>query len=345
MWILIVDDSEDIRLLLSRYLEKAGYCHILQAASAQEAFRLLGIGEEIHPPADEQLDIDLILLDIVMPGMDGVIACRRIREAEQHADTPIIMVSAVSDVALLEEAFDAGVTDYIEKPVNNIELLARMHSALRLKEEMDRRKQHEALLLNLTAQLRDANEALHALTILDGLTGVANRRRFDEYIQHEWSRAQRSRHPLSLLMIDIDDFKAYNDTYGHQVGDDCLKRVAEEIKCSLHRPGDLVARYGGEEFAVVLPDTELSGALEIAEILHCSVAALNIPHATSRAAECVTISMGVACQIPNLGQYSSEIVELADQALYQAKHQGRNRVVQAPPSQPSLRKVEADGTA
>ncbi|MFC1685002.1 diguanylate cyclase [Pseudomonadota bacterium] len=330
MWILIVDDSEDIRLLLGRYLEKAGYKHVLQAVSAQQAFRLLGMGEEAPSSAEGRLDIDLILLDIVMQGMDGVDACRRIRETEAHADTPIIMVSAISDVALLEEAFDAGATDYVEKPVNKIELLARMRSALRLKEEMDRRKQHEALLMNLTAQLKEANEALRALTISDGLTGVANRRRFDEYIQHEWNRAQRTGLPLSLLMIDIDDFKAYNDTYGHQAGDDCLKQVAEAINRALHRPADLVARYGGEEFAVVLPDTDEAGAVELANSLREVVAGLGVAHRASRAAEYVTISLGVASQVPSQGQCFPELINMADQALYQAKHQGRNRVVYLP---------------
>lgn len=341
MRILLVDDSEDIRLLLKQYLNKAGYRDILEAASAVEAFKLLGVEQEGGHLPDQLPTVDLILLDIVMPGMDGVITCRRILESEHYANTPIIMVSAIDDASLLEEAFDAGATDYVEKPVNKIELLARMRSALRLKEEIDRRREHEELLLNLTAQLREANEALQALAIMDGLTGVANRRRFNEYIEHEWRRAQRTGHPLSMLMIDIDDFKAYNDTYGHQKGDGCLKRVAETLQGSLRRPADLVARYGGEEFAVVLPDTDPQGAMEIAESVRAAVVGLNMPHRRSRAADYLTISLGVASVVPEQESAASEIIEMADRALYLAKGQGRNCAVESPSSVPLRKATDA----
>ncbi|MFZ2444835.1 MAG: diguanylate cyclase [Syntrophobacteraceae bacterium] len=179
----------------------------------------------------------------------------------------------------------------------------------------------------MEAMLREMNEELQRLAALDGLTEVANRRRLDEFLGLEWKRARRERTPISLILGDIDHFKLYNDTYGHQAGDDCLRAVARSIKACANRPMDLVARYGGEEFAVVLPNTKIGGAVHIAQNIGVEVRRLGIAHSRSSTGGCLTISCGVSGMIPR-GESSPEaLISLADEGLYEAKHQGRNRVV------------------
>jgi diguanylate cyclase (GGDEF)-like protein len=174
-----------------------------------------------------------------------------------------------------------------------------------------------------------ANAALERQTRLDGLTGVANRRHFDETLDVEWRRAVRSGEPLSLVLVDIDCFKAYNDVCGHLQGDDCLRRVAAVLQGSLQRAGDLVARYGGEEFALVLPHLTEEAAATVAETLRSRVEDLAVPHRRSSVAPIVTISAGVATVVPRQGLGSAELIASADRALYLAKHGGRNRVCTA----------------
>lgn len=320
MKILIVDDSPDSQLLIKSILEYAGYKDLLTANSALEAFKLLGMDSN----ATVSTDIDLILMDIVMPEMDGIEACRLIKSFEYLRDIPIIIVTATAKD--LQMAFAAGATDYITKPLNKVELLARVSSALRLKREIDNRKAREQELMKLTQQLEELNQMLQRLSSLDGLTGIANRRHFDLILKQEWRRALRDATPLSLILIDVDSFKAYNDTYGHQMGDDCLKRVANSLKGVLKRPTDLIARYGGEEFVVLLPKTDGGGAIALAEEMRAGVEALGIAHARSQATDRVTISLGVATVTPNLDSSHAELIAEADHALYQAKQEGRNRV-------------------
>ena len=323
MSILVVDDSSDSRLLLKSILESAEYTDVLTAGSAQEAFHCLGMDD----PAPDDVKIDLILIDFLMPGVDGVEACRQIKAVERLRDIPIIMITAATDPEHLKSAFAAGATDYLTKPSNQVELLARVLSGLRLKNEMDARKAREQELLEVTRQLEATNQALLHLASFDGLTGVANRRRFDEFVMQEWRRAARDTKPMSLILLDIDFFEAYNDTYGHQAGDDCLKRVAEALNGAIRRPGDMVARYGGEEFVAVLPGTHSEGAALLAETLRARVEALGIAHAASWAGDRVTISVGVATTAPDRDSSPAPLIAAADRALYQAKHEGRNRVV------------------
>lgn len=322
MRILIVDDSPDNQRLLKSILGAAGYTDLLTADSALDAFKQLGMDNS----ASVSTDIDLILMDIVMPEMDGIEACRLIKSFAHLRDIPVIMVTAEVQTKDLQMAFAAGAIDYITKPLNRMELLARVSSALRLKREIDHRKAREQELLKLTKQLEEANQKLHDLSILDGLTGIANRRRFNEVLGLEWRRAIRDTAPLSLILIDVDFFKAYNDTYGHQMGDDCLKLVVNSLKDVLKRPTDLIARYGGEEFVVLLPKTDAEAAAALAEEMRAGVEALEIAHALSQVTDRVTISLGVATIVPNLDSSYAELVAEADQALYQAKQGGRNRV-------------------
>ena len=177
-----------------------------------------------------------------------------------------------------------------------------------------------------TQRLDQANQDLLRLSYLDSLTGIANRRHLEEALDLEWRRACRVGTPLSLIMIDADFFKAFNDSYGHQRGDDCLKLLASSLRNVLNRPGDMVARYGGEEFMIVLPGTDEQGAAKMAEAMRGGVEAMEIMHEGSHANEVVTISLGVVTGYPTKGLSSSELIAAADEALYQAKEGGRNRV-------------------
>lgn len=321
MRVLYVDDSLDSRLLVQSLLDAPDDPEVVFAASAAEAFSRLGVERSDAAP----LDIDLVLMDVRMPGVDGLDACRRIRAEARLADIPVIMMTADTDEHTLEAAFAAGAVDYIAKPVRVAELRARVASMLRLKQEMDRRKEREAELEEVARQLAVANTELMRLTFLDGLTGVANRRGFDECIGREWGRGLREHAPVALILVDVDHFKAFNDRYGHLAGDDCLKQVAQALKAAVHRPSDFVARYGGEEFAVVLPGTEGIDAASIAETLRSAVEALAIPHAASITADRVTVSLGIASLVPLVGSAPQLLVDAADRALYAAKHAGRNQ--------------------
>jgi len=325
MKILIVDGSEEAREHIRTYLTKAGCSNFLFATSAQQTLQLLRGDEESSWP--EHPMVDLILMDTNMPDISGSEACHQIRTIECYRDTPIIMLSAAADISLLDNAFSSGATDYIKKPIRKIELLARICTALKLKKEMASRKAWEKEIITLATQLKEANEQLNRLSMIDGLTNIANRRLFDKKIEHEWKRALRSQKSLSLIMIDIDYFKLYNDTFGHQAGDECLKQVAITLKNALRRPADFVARYGGEEFVVIIPETNCKAASIIAKALCSAVIDLQIPHTRPDNNEWVTVSLGVSSMIPDSGQLYQELIAQSDIALYKAKFEGRNKVI------------------
>jgi len=247
---------------------------------------------------------DLVLLDVVMPEMDGHEVCARLKADEATRNIPVIFVTSHTDAEEETRGLELGAVDFIAKPVNPAVVRARVKTHLTLKAHSD---------------------LLRQMVFIDGLTGVANRRCFDERLGIEWRRAARSGLPLALLMLDVDHFKRFNDRYGHQTGDDCLRRVASVIKGCLLRPGDLVARYGGEEFACILPGTDFDGALAVAAGIEQRVRGLQIEHADSDVSDAVTISIGVCASLPDRDGDPACLLALADAQLYRAKHGGRGR--------------------
>jgi diguanylate cyclase (GGDEF)-like protein len=268
---------------------------------------------------------DLILLDVQLPGIDGFETCRRLKAHPRTRDIPVIFMTVLTNVGDKLQGFAAGGVDYIPKPFQVEELRARVLTHLTIYQlQRDLHAEiHERKLAE--AALRKANLELQRLAVLDDLTQIANRRRFDQYLSSCW--AQEAPRAIGLLLCDIDHFKRYNDHYGHQSGDSCLRLVAQAINRSVGHARDLVARYGGEEFAVILPDTDLDGALRVAEALHDEIRRLSLPHAGNSAVPFVTLSIGVACMTPGLQLAPQMLIEMADLALYEAKRQGRNRVV------------------
>jgi two-component system chemotaxis family response regulator WspR len=320
---LIVDDAAEIRRLIRTFLQKGGFGDVSEAATAEEALGYLGLDGQVSPAGSP---VDLILMDVHLPGMTGIEACRRIKAHESLRDLPVVMVTVSNDMACLQASFEAGAVDYLTKPISRIELLARLRSIRTLKEEMDRRKERERELLKVKAELEAANSELQRLSSLDALTGIPNRRRFDEVLAQEWARAQRNGSPLSIALTDIDYFKAYNDAYGHQSGDSCLVAVAGAMKGAAKREIDLIARYGGEEFAAVLPELPSDGAAHVASAFNSAVANLRILHRASRVCHFVTVSVGVATAVPSRSMTASQLLSQADVALYYAKAAGRNGV-------------------
>jgi len=273
----------------------------------------------------------VILQHLVMPDADGMTLVRLYRNNPATRDLPIIVLSGKDDPNIKSDAFDQGATDYLVKLPEKVELLARIRA--HAKSYIAQKERDEAFrnlsriqeqLEKMNDELAHSNRELQRLSSMDGLTGLANRRQFDETLEQEWQRAMRTNMPLSLIFVDIDFFKRYNDHYGHQAGDDCLKKVAGALEKTIHRPADLVSRYGGEEFVMILPDTTDEGALAVAEKVLASVANLRIPHANSAAADHVTLSIGVATAAPLEDSQPEDLIETADKMLYRAKERGRN---------------------
>jgi len=311
MRILIVDDCNTTAVHLAGILKQAGYEDSTIVNNFEHAIAML------NASVLTDNKFDLILMDIVMPGTDGIAATLTIKSQYDYEDIPIIVITSHNEEAILDRSFAAGASDFIVKPVGMIELRARIRSALQLRQEMLKRQQRERELEKLARKLEKMSN-------LDGLTGIANRRCFDDMLVQEWVRNGRVDAPIGLLMLDIDHFKAYNDALGHMVGDGCLCAVAEAIKAAVNRPGDLVARYGGEEFAVILPNTDFDGAQSVADNIHANLSRCCISHPSPKSGGCITVSIGIASGIPTCQTTPEELLNAADTALYQAKQAGRN---------------------
>ncbi|KJK20439.1 diguanylate cyclase [Pseudomonas sp. NPDC087612] len=268
----------------------------------------------------------VILQDLIMPGLDGLTLVREYRNNPATQDIPIIVLSTKEDPLVKSAAFAAGANDYLVKLPDNIELVARIRYHSRSYLTLLQRDEAYRALRVSQQQLLDTNLVLQRLMNSDGLTGLSNRRHFDEYLELEWRRAMREQAQLSLLMIDVDYFKSFNDTFGHLAGDEALRKVAEAIRASCARPSDLPARYGGEEFALVLPNTSPGGARLVAEKLRQTVAAMNIAHTMPNADSVLTVSIGLATLTPGIGSHCRQLISAADKGLYLAKNNGRNQV-------------------
>ena len=267
----------------------------------------------------------IILQDLIMPDIDGMTLVRSYRDRPEVKDVPVIVLSSKEDPLDKSEAFSNGASDYLVKLPDKIELIARLRAHSRSYLAQQQRDEAFRDLRELKKELEEKNRELERLSTTDGLLGIANRRSFDDFFDKEWRRASREEKHLSIILIDIDHFKAFNDNYGHQGGDDCLRRVATRLKECLKRGGDKIARYGGEEFVVVLPNTNQQGAILIAEELRAGIESMNLQHEHSKVADHVTISLGVASVVPNQNLSLTKLISMADDALYEAKEAGRNR--------------------
>lgn len=320
--ILLIDDLPENLKLLTDLLSQLGYV-VRSAVSGSRGIR----SAKLKCP-------DIILLDINMPEMNGYQVCQALKNDPDLYNIPILFISALDEIFDKLKAFQAGGVDYITKPFQIEEVVARIEAHLTIKRqqqvlkiEIIKRKQAEIELQKINDQLQEANHKLELLLNLDGLTQIANRRRFNDSLLFNWQHHQREQKSLALIIIDIDYFKLYNDSYGHQGGDDCLIQVAQAIAKVPQRIVDLVARYGGEEFAVILPNTSIEGALIIAESIKQAIAELAIPHQNSLVSDRITLSLGVASLIPTNEQGLETLIIHADTALYTAKKRGRNQAI------------------
>ncbi len=296
LMILLVDDAPTNIQMLNETL-KDGY-HLFFATNGRDALR---IAAETLP--------DLILLDVIMPDMDGYEVCRILKADPLMKDIPIIFITAMNQQEDEAIGLELGAVDYITKPFNPTIVRLRIRNQIKLKRQRD---------------------ILTRLSNLDGLTGIPNRRCIDETLEREWRRGIRSCKPISLLMIDIDYFKAYNDSCGHLAGDDCLRAVAQALDDSMGRAADFVGRYGGEEFLAILPETNEEGALFVANDMQNEVAKLAIQHPATPLGKQITLSIGIATAIPYRENEFTSLLQEADKMLYQAKQEGRNRIVASP---------------
>ena len=290
--ILMVDDIAANIKILSAILKHEH--DILVATNGNDALEIALVEQP-----------DVILLDVMMPDMDGYEVCTRLKADIRTRDIPVIFISAMNEVEDEARGLEAGGLDYITKPINPAIVKARVRIHLELKRQRD---------------------LLQRISMIDGLTGIANRRRFDEALEREWRRCHRSGSHLSLILVDVDFFKNFNDHYGHLAGDECLKKVAVAMADQIRRAADLVARFGGEEFACLLPDTGVEAAHAMAARLRDAVSSLGIVHAQSSAADHVTISLGVATMVPDGDDLASRLIDQADRGLYYAKQNGRNQI-------------------
>ncbi|AWB68273.1 diguanylate cyclase response regulator [Saccharobesus litoralis] len=289
--VLVVDDDPNMIRLIAESLGK-NY-DILVARDGRACLKIIA-----------NQSVDLILLDVMMPDISGFELCQTIKDNVNTQDIPIIFVTSLEQEHDVAKGFNVGAVDFVSKPISAVILRARVRTHVTMKIQLDK---------------------MQVLATTDPLTLLANRRKFDETLQLEWKRCLRNTKPIAILMIDIDNFKAYNDNYGHGAGDECLTQVARTLQTSVARASDLVARLGGEEFAIILPDCDNKGAEKVAQRVINLLEQENIPHNFSDTCSHISVSIGICAQLPSVNTQAAKTCELADQALYQAKQQGKNQ--------------------
>jgi two-component system chemotaxis family response regulator WspR len=314
--VLLVDDQPLIAMVVGKMLAVDPTIAFHACSNAGEALRTAC---RVHPT--------VILQDLVMPGADGLDLVRAYRSASQTQDVPIIVLSSNDEPIMKKSAFAIGANDYLVKLPEPIELIARIRYHSRSYMALIQRDNAYRALRLSEQQLRESNQELRRLTNSDGLTGLSNRRYLDEYMAQEWKTSRENQSRLSLLMIDVDCFKRYNDRLGHLAGDDALRRVADTIRAAHADPASVAARFGGEEFALVLPAVSVADAEAVAGKLRADVEALALPHPASDSGPCITVSIGVATTVATADTSPDRLIEMADARLYEAKTGGRNRVV------------------
>ncbi|MFZ7120288.1 MAG: diguanylate cyclase [Eubacteriaceae bacterium] len=290
--VLVVEDTMIFMRILTEMLMNT--YKVVTASNGKEALKIA----KVQTP-------DIILLDIILPDMDGYKICKVLKSSVLTKDIPIIFITGMNSEKNEEYGLSLGAIDYITKPFSRPIVMARIRNHLKLKKYRD---------------------LLQENSMIDALTELSNRRKYDEMIKIEWNRCMRSKKPLSVIMIDIDDFKVYNDTYGHLMGDECLKDIALSLKQELNRTSDFVCRWGGEEFACLIPMSDSNESFLVAEKLRKSVENLMIPNELSSVKKIVTISLGIASKVPRANDDINELINKADEALYFAKRNGKNRV-------------------
>lgn len=314
--VLLVDDQLVVAEAIRRALLDMPEIDFHYCSNPLEA---LAIAKKVRPT--------VILQDLVMPAMSGLELVHQYRADTETKNIPVIVLSTKEEATVKSDAFRAGANDYLVKLPDRVELIARIryHSAAYLA-QIQRDEAYRALRKS-QQDLMGVNLELQRLTNVDGLTGLSNRRYFTEYIDGEWRHAIRAGEPISLLMVDIDLFKQYNDTYGHLAGDEVLRTVAQTVMRSFRRPKDLAARFGGEEFVVLLPQTTAADLRKLADKVVSAMEGLELPHSASTVSRMVTISAGGATSIPRNGESFFSLIEAGDKALYEAKRLGKNRAL------------------
>ncbi|ARV61895.1 diguanylate cyclase response regulator [Nostocales cyanobacterium HT-58-2] len=309
--ILIVDNEKTFRLVLQRVIEKEGY-RVVEACNGQHC---LDICQQQSP--------DMVLLDAMMPGIDGFACCAQMRATLGNDCPPVLMITSLNDKESIHKAFEVGATDYITKPIDWEVLRQRVHRLVAYKGAIAELRHQIQRECQITVQLEVANRDLQSLASFDPLTQLANRRYFDEYLQREWKRLEKVQLPLSLILCDIDFFQSYNDTYGFQAGNECLCKVAHIISTCKRRPIDIIARYGGGKFALILSKTDAEEAFQVAETIRASVKALELVNAASKVSDFVTLSIGVASVIPSPKLSASGLMTIVNSSIGRAKQRAK----------------------
>ena len=305
--ILVADDDAFVREILMDILVEYGY-----------EVEAVDNGKKAFDKIQNDTKINLVISDMNMPELDGMGLIKTLRKS--GSEIPIIILTANNEIAVAIKAMSLGANDYLLKDEHIQDTI--LISVIKVMDKYQLEMQNQRLM----EELAKKNKELERLAFLDGLTGIANRRYFEGVIHQEWGRAARESYPVGLIMIDIDFFKSYNDSYGHQKGDDCLIKVAGALSDAIRRAGDFVSRYGGEEFIAILPNSDPEGAFNVAETMRRNVANLQIPHKGSTIAPHVTVSLGVGSMVPQRQSTPSDLIDRVDKALYSAKQAGRNTI-------------------